>query len=372
MLRAFGSPNLYVQGPGALQELPAIVRRHGERVFVVIDPVVAKLIGSLLKRHLSEIHDQCCLAEFGGECTAEEIARLSDQCKAYEPDVIMGVGGGKAIDTAKGVRIEVDRPLIIIPTIASNDSPTSRICVVYTSDHVLSEVRRMTTNPDVVLVDTQVLVQAPARFFVAGVGDAISKKFEAEQCRGAGGLNFYGHNPPYIAQCLADQCFDIILAHAEAALEAVANKQVSEAFERTIEATILLSGLAFENGGLSIPHSLTRGLSSIPSLAGSLHGEQVAFGLIVQLILEERPEEYLATIYDFYQRIGLPRTLGELGYRGDPEAIVDKIAHETIRQAPYIRNFSKDVTQSGLESALRQASGTASGVGTPNNEDRRD
>ncbi len=363
MLRAFGSPNLYIQGPGALTGLADVVRGFGKRAFAVIDPVVAELIGDKLKTQLEGLGDDFHLVEFGGECTAEEISRLSEACRARNPDVVVGIGGGKAIDTAKGVRIEVERPLIIIPTIASNDSPTSRICVVYTADHALSEVRKMATNPDVVLVDTEVLVRAPARFFVAGVGDAVTKKFEAAQCWNEGGMNFYGYNPPYIARQLADQCFETIVQEAEGALQAVERRSVNEAFERTIEATILLSGLAFENGGLSIPHSLTRGLSSVPELACALHGEQVAFGLIVQLVMEDRPEAELADISGFYQRIGLPRTLFELGYSGDPEAILETIARTTIEQAPYVRNFSKDVTMQSLQDALRRTSTLISGEG---------
>src|SRR5690606_12304627 len=139
-----------------------------------------------------------------------EIDRLAAEAAAAGADIIVGVGGGKAIDAAKGVRIARDVPLVIVPTVASNDSPTSRLVVTYTASHVLDEVRRMRTNPDIVLVDTEVLVSAPERFFVAGVGDAISKKFEAAQCIATGKDNFYAARPPRLAQVIADTCYEII------------------------------------------------------------------------------------------------------------------------------------------------------------------
>ena len=102
-------------------------------------------------------------------------------------DVIIGFGGGKTIDTAKGLSKAHNLRLIIIPTIASNDSPTSRLIVLYDKQHRVAGVDILTRNPDVVLVDSSIISRAPTRFFAAGLGDALSKKFEAQQCYLAGG-----------------------------------------------------------------------------------------------------------------------------------------------------------------------------------------
>ncbi len=183
-LRAFGSPQRYLQGPGALRELGGIVATFGAtRPFVVADAVVQALLRADLEAALGPA---ARFAVFGGECSASEIDRLAAQARAADADIILGVGGGKAIDAAKGVRIQQPMPLVVVPSIASNDSPTSRIVVVYTDDHRLLEVRRMPTNPDVVLVDTAIIAAAPPRFFVSGIGDALSKKFEAAQCAASG------------------------------------------------------------------------------------------------------------------------------------------------------------------------------------------
>ncbi|MEO9150634.1 MAG: glycerol dehydrogenase [Burkholderiaceae bacterium] len=352
MLRTFGSPHRYMQGPGALRELGTLARSYGSRVLVIADAVVSQLLSLPVAAAFEGSDAQLQFAEFSGECTAAEIERLTAVACASNADVVVGLGGGKAIDTAKGVCVEHRKPLIVVPTIASNDSPTSRLVVVYTDTHQLHEVRKLRANPDVVLVDTAILIQAPERFFVSGIGDALSKKFEAAQCVATGNLNFYAAHPPFIAQVIADACYETIRTSAEAALEALRRRTVDEAFERTVEATILLSGLAFENGGLSMAHSLTRGFSAVPETASALHGEQVAFGLLVQLVLEGRPRDFIDELRRFYALIGLPRSLNDLGLKGDPAAAATVIARDTWARAPYVKALSGGVDAARIEAAL--------------------
>lgn len=347
MLRGFGSPGLYVQGPGALNRLGEICAPLGRTALAVIDPVAARRIGDAVSAVLPGV----IVAPFAGECTATEIDRLLAIARQAGADVIVGIGGGKAIDAAKGVQIAIRQPLVVVPTIASTDAPTSRLCVVYTADHAPSEVRVMAANPAAVLVDTAVLAQAPARFFAAGVGDALSKKYEAAACAAAGGLNFHGYHPPALALHLAEVCHSTLLTDAGAALDAVRRQTPDAAFERVIEATILLSGLAFESGGLSVPHALIRGLASVPELAGALHGEQVAYGLLVHLSLsgDAAPLERLVPLY---RLLSLPLRLRDMGYTGDPSDVIATIARTAIARAAYIRNFAHEVTQDRLEAAL--------------------
>lgn len=356
-LRAFGAPGRYIQGPGALSELGAVARLFGRRPFIVADAVVTDLLGARLRRELAGF-DAVSFAAFSGECTAQDIDALAEAARAARADMIVGVGGGKAIDTAKGVRMALSAPIIIVPTIASNDSPTSRLAVLYTPDHVLSEVRLMTANPDAVLVDTAVIVEAPARFFVAGIGDALSKKFEVEQCASAGGLNFFKARPTGLAVTIADACYRAIRSDAEQAVACVKRKQAGDAVERVVEATILLSGLAFESGGLSIAHSLTRGFSTVPEMARALHGEQVALGLLVQLLAEGREDAFLADLLAFYGRLGLPRALEDFGVC-DPEA-VERIVAVSWDTAPYIRNFALQLTPQVLKDGFATLSRIAS------------
>ena len=354
-IRAFGGPHRYVQGPGALNELVTLAPLYVRRPFIVADVAVIGTLRKQLETLLQPCTDGVEFAEFSGECSAAQIDAMTAMANAARADVIIAIGGGKAIDTAKGVRIQRGGGIIVVPTVASNDAPTSRLAIIYTDDHVLKEVRLMPTNPDVVVVDTSIIARAPRRFFVAGIGDALSKKFEAEQCFGSGDMNFYKARPAALAVAIADQCYRVIRKEAVASLAAIDRQAPDDAFENIVEATILLSGLGFESGGLSIAHSLTRGFSAVPSLNGALHGEQVAFGLLTQLCLEQRSPEFLADMVAFFKTIGLPTSLKDLGFFGDEQAGIRTIAQRSIAEAPYLRQFTGTVTEQSLIDALGQA-----------------
>lgn len=353
MLRMFGSPHLYVQGPGAIAQLGDLIGMYGSKPLLVLDEFVASLLGCEVMSGLGPLAEAAQLVVFEGECTSAEISRIAHLTRGC--DVVVGVGGGKTIDTAKGVSILLGARVAIVPTVASNDSPTSRLAVLYTDQHVLSEVRLMATNPDLVLVDTSIIARSPRRFFIAGIGDALSKKFEAAQCFAVKGPNFYKAQAPFLAQVLGDACYATIRTHAQDALLELDHQAPNDAFERVVEATILLSGLAFESGGLSIAHSILRGFSVVESLNRALHGEQVAFGLIVQLVLEGRSEAEIEELLGFYTRIGLPRNFSMLGHTGATSEITAKIAHHTWATAPYVRHLNAPVDAERIEAALVQA-----------------
>lgn len=318
----------------------------GDRVFVVADPFVAQNHGERLAKLLGP---GARIAAFGGECTAAEIDTMAALARAHEADVIVGMGGGKAIDTAKGAHIECGGRIVIVPTIASNDSPTSRLSVIYTEDHALSEVRLMTTNPDAVLVDSQLIAEAPVRFFLAGVGDALSKKYEAAQCVNAGAMNFYKGAQTECLRAIAAHCDTVLRRDALAAVGDVRENRVTAAVESVIEAAVLLSGLAFENGGLSIAHSLTRGFSVIPAMQSFLHGEQVAFGTLVQLAMTPGADGERAEFARLLDDLGLPARLSAFG--ATPQD-AQTIARVTCQSAPYIGNFEQPVTQASLAAAI--------------------
>jgi len=301
---------------------------------------------------------------FAGECTHAAIAALSAEARDARADVVVALGGGKTIDTAKGIARTLGTRLVIAPTVASNDSPTSRLIVVYDDTHRLVAVDYLTRNPDVVLVDTEVIVRAPVRFFRAGIGDAISKRYEAAQCARAGGLNFFGGAPPDTAGILADRCHAVIVAHGEAALEAVGRRTATPAVESVVEATVLLSGLGFESGGLSLSHALLRGLSALPELSGALHGEQVAFGTIVQLLLERPPVETLDAHIALLARLGLPTTLAALGLT---EVSRDRLMHVATltMTAPYIGNFQSTLTADAIADAIAHADAAGAAPARP-------
>jgi glycerol dehydrogenase len=339
-LKILGAPQRYIQGPGAIGELGAIAAGLGRRPFVVADAIVTSTVGPAIRSGFEAAGLNPVFGAFSGEITRPEIDRMTEACRQAGADLVIGAGGGKAIDTAKGVKLALDLPMIVLPTIASNDSPTSRVIVIYDEHHRIADIPRLKSNPEVVLVDTTIIAQAPVRFLRAGIGDALSKKFEVEQNYRAGGSNFYNGRATATAVHLAGLCYDMLRGHAEAACAAVGRREVTEDLERTVEASILLSGLGFESGGLAAAHALTRGLTAVPETSHALHGEMVAFGLLVQLVLEGRDQAFLDDLLGFYRRVGLSADLGALGLADPTPAQIRLMAVKSWDEGPnYVRTM---------------------------------
>jgi glycerol dehydrogenase len=335
----FGSPRRYVQGPGVVALIGAELVRLGRSAIFVAEEVIWQMVSS-------QITSSCQIAgvagqhvRFGGEVTRAEIDRLYAACADNTPDIVVAIGGGKTIDASKALCNRLHARMVTMPTIASNDSPTSHIFVIYDEDHCLVAVERMSANPDLVIVDTAIITKAPAILLSAGIGDGVVKLFEVEQCYQAGSNNVFGGRGSIAALALARACHDTLRRDGPAALAAVARGTPDAALENVVEACVLMSGLAFENGGLSICHAMTRGLSAVKGPAEALHGLQVAYGLLVQLELERRDATFIDDMRIFFKATGLPLSLRELGFAGTSADILT-IA-ELTTQAPHAKNFHR-------------------------------
>ena len=350
MIRVFGSPHRYVQGPGALTQLGQWTDRTGGRPVLIIDHAIVDLIMPTLQAAY-EGRPLPPIIAFEGEITFAAIAKLTETARPHAPSAIVGVGGGKALDVAKGVAHTLACPMITVPTIASTDAPTSKAIAVYDDQHRMVAVEQMQRNPELVLVDTNLIAKAPSRFLRAGIGDAIAKKFEAEASRNAGGKTAHGALPSLAGMLLAEGCYVTLREHAVAALQAVEAGSPDAALERVVEACVLLAGLGFENSGLSIAHAMTRGLMAAPSTTRALHGDHVAYGLLVQLVLEGRDPAFLTDLIGFYHSVGLPATLRALGGNDLASDELALIADRSMT-APHVKNMPVTVTSATMIAAM--------------------
>ena len=356
MLRTIGFPGRYIQGPGALAEVGGLCTDLGlGRPVVLADATVAARVWPTMAAGLAEAGLPVDLLDFPGECTEPEIERLAETIRPRAADVVVALGGGKTIDTAKGIARQLDLPIVICPTVASSDAPTSRLIVLYDASHRVVGVKFIRRNPDAVIVDTEVIVKAPPRFFAAGIGDALSKRFEARQCVAAGGLNSFGTPALNTALLLTDAVYETLKRFGPAAYAAVRQGQLTADVERVVEATVLVSGVGFESGGLSLAHALIRGLTAIPRMSAMLHGELVAFGTLVQLAVEAQPEAVIDDLLDLIQAVDLPMTLSDLG-QTDPlsREELDLIAAATLA-TNYSRHMMPPLTAERLWRGIAEA-----------------
>ena len=311
----FCSPLRYTQGYAATESLGAEMKVVGllGPVLIVTSRSPRKVLESIWRETLGKAVIEMALHEIAGECTRAEVARIVDAAQNAKCATILGAGGGKVLDAARAAAAHLRLPLISCPTIASTDSPCSAISVLYNEEGVFEEGIVHGRNPILVLVDTRVIAHAPVRTLVAGMGDALSTLFEARACVDAKKPNTRGGSCTMSAMALAELCYRILLADGVQALRAAERREVTPALERIIEANILLSGLGFESAGLAAAHAVHNGLTVVPGAHSFLHGEKVAFGVLVQLMLEKAQPDLLKEVLGFCRSVGLPTTLAEIG-----------------------------------------------------------
>jgi glycerol dehydrogenase len=313
MAKILIAPNRYIQGPRVLSETGKHIAHLGSKVFIVGGPTALATVQDQVSASLKGYSIECQFEPFSGECTRTNASKLLKKARTFGADVVAGVGGGRAIDTAKAVSHDLGSALVIIPTVASNDAPCSALSVQHKENHTLDRFLILQRNPDVVLVDSKVIAEAPTRYFVAGMGDALATWFEAFTCTKSGAKNLPGGVTTAAALNLARLCFDTLMDYGVSAKLAVEQNAVTPAVERVIEANILLSGLGFESSGLAAAHGIHEGLLALKGAEGALHGELVAFGTIAQLVMENYSSGEIDRVLDFCNSVGLPVTLRQLG-----------------------------------------------------------
>lgn len=304
-------PGKYIQGVGAISHLPTLIKLLGKQGLILASPSAKNKV---LPGCSIDLRAQAIPVElFGGECCEEELVRLVTLVGQKGVDVLVGMGGGKTIDTAKIVADRANIPVIIIPTIASTDAPCSGCAVRYSSDGIFDAVLYQKLNPAAVLVDVGIIAAAPTRFLVAGMGDALSTWFEARSCDRTRSANECGGYGTMTGLAIAKLCYDTLLTYGAAAKVASERQTVTPALERIIEANTLLSGLGFESAGLAAAHSIHNGLTALPETHEFYHGEKVAFGVLAGLQLTDAPMGEVETVFSFCEEVGLPTTLADIG-----------------------------------------------------------
>jgi glycerol dehydrogenase len=346
-------PGKYIQGAGALAELPALVKRFGSHGLILASPTAHKAI---LPQSGLELHAQALPVErFAGECCGAELARVSALIREHHVDVLVGMGGGKTIDTAKIAADRANIPVLVVPTIASTDAPCSGCAVVYSEQGVFDAVQYQKSNPAVVLVDTDIIAQAPVRFLVAGMGDALATWFEAKSCSTTQAPNECGGLSTLTGLTLAKLCYDTLLQYGATAKLAAEQHIITPALEHIVEANILLSGVGFESGGLASAHSIHNGLTALDETHAYYHGEKVAFGVLAGLQLTDAPPEESARVFAFCEDVGLPTTLADIGLGSVDRTRLMRVAEKACAPGEYIHHEAGKITPENVLQAMLAA-----------------
>ncbi|GAA0276256.1 glycerol dehydrogenase [Muricomes sp. OA1] len=332
--RAWGSVGHYIQGPGLLEEIESYASEFGQAHFYIIDVFFYDEWKEKLKALYRNSKSTFSCGAYEGEITHRKIAEFQKQAVGTEIDTVIAIGGGKSIDAAKVTAARMDCALLICPTIASTDAPTSAMSILYSEDGKMNEIMLHKRNPDLVLADSRIIAQAPARFLTAGMGDALSTYFEGLSNIQSGHENYvWCDKKPFVStvsgRAIAKCCYETLIQDGYAAKLACERHLCVPALENIIECNILMSGLGFENVGCSIAHAIGNAITVLPEGENLMHGERVGFGVICQLAAEHYDTKTLEEVLNFCIMIGIPVCFEDMSIELTEENL-QQIAEESL------------------------------------------
>jgi len=351
--RVFIAPQRYIQGKDVLAHIGrylSLVRAR--RAAVLISAGGQTRHGGLIADSLRAARIDSVVCTFGGECSLEEIEKHARALKTENIDCVLAVGGGKCVDAGKAVAFRLDTPVVIAPTLASNDAPCSALSVLYSREGISTGLEFYPSSPALVVVDTGIVAAASERFLVSGMGDAMATWYEASVClHNEKAVTTLGARPTIASFAIGESCASTLFEEGAAAAAAVASNTVNESLEAVVEANTLLSGLGFESGGLAAAHGFAQSFTALPvANANRLHGEMVAMGTLAQLVLESRGDE-ARRVAEFFARVGLPVHLGQLRIDAGDASALDTIVEGALA-FPFMSNMPMQIDTPVLRKGL--------------------
>ena len=306
------APARVVRGTNALADAIEFIVRLGQR------PLIIGGDRSLALGQLQVLWERPELAieiaRYTPDCCQSSLDRLMLAVSAHQADVIIGIGGGKCLDTAKLIAHRTNLPVVTIPTSGATCAAWTALSNIYSESGAFLEDVSLANCPDLLVLDYGIVATAAPRMLIAGIGDAIAKWYEASVSS--------GHSTQTLLIAAVQQARvlrDILFQKSAAALA----EPDGADWREVVDATVLLAGVIGGLGGAQCrtvaAHAVHNGLTHLPASHHALHGEKVAYGILVQLRLQEmlQGDRLAATarqqLLTFYDSIGLPKTLAALG-----------------------------------------------------------
>jgi glycerol dehydrogenase len=347
------APAQVLRGEQALAQAGSAIARFGQRPLVVGGDRTLVAIQPFLHPVLEAQNLSFAQASYGADCSEAGLAALRQAIEQHQADFIIGVGGGKALDAAKLLAHQSQRSIVTIPTSAATCAAWTALSNVYSDQGAFLYDVSLPKCPDLLILDYGIIQTASSRTLIAGIGDALAKWYEASVSS--------GHSERTLIIGAVQQARvlrDILFQKSVAALPAPGSQQ----WQDVVDASVLLAGVIGGLGGAQCrtvaAHAVHNGLTHLLASHGTLHGEKVAYGILVQLRLEEMVQSnHLAAtarqqLIKFYAEIGLPQTLNDLGLQQVTLAELQHAAELACAPASDIHRLPFDVTPTQLMGAM--------------------
>lgn len=305
-------PATIIRGPGAIESLGNVCSTLGQRALVIGGHRARAAIREHIEAQLAECNITLVGDEwFGGDSTRSQIDRLKALAKTQEADLLIGVGGGKALDTVKATAAELGLPLVTVPTIAATCAAITPLTVTYTEEGLFLDLYKLPKAPDAVIIDSQLLAMAPLRWLSAGLGDTLAKWYEFRA------LGKSEETTAIAAASVANSriCYDMIHLYGGEACAGVREQRNTPALEQVLDAIFTFAGLTSimaSGAHACAAHGIYAGFTACDKTRHFGHGLLVGFGNLCLLALEGRSDDEIIEALHIARDCAVPLTLNEI------------------------------------------------------------
>lgn len=357
-MKLMDSP-LYVRQADCLNRLGETVKGYGAKAFVIGGQTALSVTHDVIEESLAVSGVKCETAIFSGYCSESNIKNLADAAKKFGADVVIGVGGGRALDTSKEVADALKLPIVTVPTIAATCAAWTPLSVMYDDSGVCVGSHFQTHAPRAVYADTRVIAEAPHRYLVAGIGDSMAKWFEPRLVQSAlkEETNCFLRATLSMAASAYEHFMEVGVKAVDQCRANEIGPELEDVIDICIAITGILSGIAGDLARFAMAHGFHDAFTVIPSSHHMLHGEKVALGILLQCLMEDKGGEDLARLYSFFGEIGLPRSLKEAGIghlaEDELESLVNAMMSGTSIQTLQTLSLGLDLSLENLKKHIR-------------------
>lgn len=324
----------YTIGEDAYDAVPQICREFGKTAVIIGGNKSRLAAEDLIRKSCRNEIDITDSLLYGDDATFENAEALTKIESVQKSDMIFAVGGGRALDAIKKTAGDMNKPIFVFPTLASNCAPVTAVGAYYYPNHAFRGVWYRNRPAYHTFINTKVIAQAPTEYFWAGIGDALSKQYEVEFSSRGDELTYSRS----LGVQLAKNCSDGLLRYGESALKAVekneVNKDVNYVVQNIICSTGIISNLVPEDYNSSLAHALYNSHTGVKHEGHHLHGAIISWGVLVLLTMDKQFSER-DRMYEFCKRTKLPHKLSHIGIKDPTELVKNAMTKGDLRKTAY-------------------------------------
>ena len=328
----------YLQGRQVLEKAAPEVRRVGKKPFLVAGKRAWASTTNRIEQSLSDADIDYSLMIYSGQTTYSKAKAIAKQARDENCDVIVGVGGGKIMDLAKAAAHFAKMPVLMVPTSIATCAAFAPLSVMYTAEGASLGSLRYEHEVNAILVDLDVIANAPARYIASGILDGMAKLIEIQNGRGQIDSNelSIGLLTSYtLAQYTTKLYKSRGLQACKDTEKHTLTKNIEDIAYLNIAVSGIISGCSKGFGQSALAHECYELIRThfTKEAKDYLHGEIVALALPMQLSYNGQETE-IPTIRSFMKQMNMPIFLPDIGIEATQQNL--DILFKDLYNSPFV------------------------------------